>query len=491
MTSFKKNPPADPTPPGEILVLGAGPAGLACAYELAQKNLPCKVIEKSSMVGGLCRTLEYRGNLFDIGGHRFLTHSSEINALWDKILSRDLLKVQRKSRILYRGKYFNYPLEPLNALFGLGIGESLLCFLSSIRSKFFSRQDESSFEGWMVKRFGRRLYEIFFKTYTEKVWGVPCSQLSSDWAVQRIQGLSLTKALLNILFKTSSRLKNKASLKTLSEEFLYPVRGPGLFCEKMKEASLSGGAQYLCETEAKEISWSGNRIDHVTIQKKDGHFEKLPVSHLCTSIPLTLFVQRMNPEPPQEVLSACQNLRFRSFMTVNLIFNKACVFPDNWIYVHSPGVVLGRIQNYKNWSPYMVTNSETTTLGAEYFVTEGDHLWNMKNETLIQFALRELDQLGIISPKYFVDGFVVRAANVYPVYGPSYQSSLAIIRSFLDGIRNLQVMGRSGMFRYNNSDHALLTGLYAARNVQGSRYDLWAIEPDHEHHEEFQSTEIY
>ncbi len=462
------------------LILGAGPAGLACAHELCANGIQPLVMDKNEQAGGLCRTLEFEGSLFDIGGHRFISKSREVNELWRRILGPDLLLVKRKSRIYYRDRFFNYPLNLLNATTTLGFTESVRCLASYLFSRWSKAGDDSHFEGWMTRRFGKRLYEIFFKTYTEKVWGIPCRELSSDWAVQRIQSLSLGKAVLKAFGSFGP------TPKTLSEEFLYPRLGPGLFCDRWKNLCEESGTEFLMNCRAEEIRREGNRITEVTAAGPGGELRVNPVSHLFSSIPITLLIQKMKPLPPPEVLEASRQLKFRSFMVVNLIFDQKNIFPDNWIYVHSPGIRAGRIQNYKNWSMEMVSNPDWTTLGVEYFVNEGEGLWNFSNEDMIQLALMELEEMGLVAPARYVKGFVVKIANVYPVYSPEYQKHLNTIRNFVENIENLSLMGREGLFRYDNSDHAILTGLYAARNYMGKNpQDVWSVNTEKAHLEEW------
>ena len=439
------------------LILGAGPAGLACADALCRAGVRPGVVEKNSSAGGLCRTLEFEGFLFDIGGHRFLSSDPEVNRLWREVLGADLLRVNRKSRIYYRERFFDYPLEPLSALRTLGLAESARCVASYLFSRWSGKPDERRFEGWMTRRFGKRLYEIFFKSYTEKVWGIPCGELSSDWAVERIQSLSLRKALLR-------KLIGKSSPKTLSEEFFYPRRGPGLFCDRWKALLESRGAHFSMDCRAEEIFTAGNRVTEVLVSEAGGESVRRPAAHLFSSIPLPLLVQKMNPAPPDDVLDAARNLKFRSFMAVNLVFDQKEIFPDNWIYVHSPGIRAARIQNYKNWSDSMVPDPSMTTLGVEYFVDEGDDLWKLSDAAMMELALRELEEMRLVVPGRFVKGFVFRVSHAYPVYGPDYRKNLAAVLSFLDRFENLSLMGREGLFRYDNSDQAMLTGLEAAGN---------------------------
>lgn len=456
-----------------IMIIGAGPAGLACAHELARAGIAALVIDRNSEAGGLLRTLVRDDFLFDIGGHRFLSKSDEVNDLWKEILGEDLLRVKRRSRILYRKKYFEYPLKISNVLKELGPLETLRSLASYLASRTFASCDGKNFEGWMIKRFGRRLYETFFKTYTEKVWGIPCCEISSDWASQRMQGLSLGQAVLRALFPGG-----EPRFKTLSDEFLYPVLGPGMFCEKLKERTESKGTRYLLETDVKEVHYHGDRVTQLVVQTRDEPEKVIRGDMFFSCIPLSLLVWKLRPSIPEAVLSAAAMLKFRSFVSVYLIVDAESLFPDNWIYLHSPEVKAARIQNYKNWSSRMVPDPTKTSLGVEYFVTEGDDIWNLGNAELIDLAAGELQRLGLVSSKALVSGFVARVPNAYPVYSPGYQGAVARIRSFLSSFRNLRVMGRAGLFRYNNSDHALLTGICAARNSMGAGYDLWSLDID-------------
>lgn len=458
-----------------IIIIGAGPAGMGCAYTLAKAGKPSLVFEKNSQPGGLCRTLNHKGYFFDIGGHRFLSKSEEINQLWQEVLDNDLLKVRRLSRIYYRKKYFKYPLSFFDTLGNLGLFESFLCLASYLKYKFISSANDKTFEGWVINHFGKRLYNIFFKTYTEKIWSLACKDISADWARQRIKGLSLKVAIKKALLGTRVN-----SAKTLSEEFLYPKTGPGEFCHRLKVLASQLHAQFKFEEAATAIKHNGMRVLAFDIQDLgNGRTEELSVDYLFSSIPLPVLIRILTPPPPQDIICAANKLRFRSFLAVNIIVDKEHVFPDQWIYIHSPEVKLSRIQNYKNWSPAMVNDYKNTSLGLEYFCNEGDNFWNMDDAGLINYALQELQKLGIVSKSKFIDGFVVRYPNAYPIYTLDYQKSVWIIRKYLEQFINLQTMGRAGLFRYDNSDHALLTGIYAARNFLGKRnYDLWQLNPD-------------
>jgi len=464
----------------KTVILGAGPAGMACAYTLAKANAPLTILEKNSEPGGLCRTLNFHGYLFDIGGHRFLSKSEEINDLWHEVMGDDMLRVKRLSRIYYRRKFFNYPLSFSNTFWNLGPVESALCVGSYLRAKFNRSLQDSTFEGWAIKHFGRRLYNIFFKSYTEKVWARTCSTISSDWAIQRIRGLSLKVAIQNALSGNK-----RHSPKTLTKEFLYPRTGPGDFYHRMAEQIALENRKILYNSNVVRIGHDGEKISSVMTQKPSNgrqHREEVPVDYLFSSIPLPEMIKSLNPRPPYSVLEAADRLAFRNLVVVNVILKKEHIFDDQWIYMHSPDILMGRIQNYKNWSPAMVLDSGKTSLGLEYFCTREDNIWNMDDINLIDFAMSELEKTGIASRRDFIDGFVVRESNVYPVYYLGYKRDVATIREYLNGFRNMQVIGRGGLFRYDNSDHALLTGIYAAKNfLKEGPYDVWAADTDKEY----------
>jgi len=463
----------------KVVIIGSGPAGMGCAYTLAKAKQPFLVIEKDDVPGGLCCTLDFYGYLFDIGGHRFLSKSEEINRLWcDETLGVDLLRVKRLSRIYYKGQYFNYPLTFFNTFWNLGPLEGFICIVSYLRGKYFKLGDDKTFEGWIINRFGEKLYNIFFKTYTEKIWAFACQDLSADWAIQRIQGLSLRVAVQKAILGM-----HKNHPKTLSEEFFYPRTGPGEFYEKLKDLILTQGGQFTFGKRVIGVNHDGKKIISIEFQNKnDGLREELPVDYMFSSIPLTLLLRFLNPRPPEDILTCAQKLSFRSFLAINIILDKEHVFKDQWIYVHSPEVRLGRIQNYKNWSPAMVIDPKKTSLGLEYFCTEGDEFWNINDIDLVNYAVEELEKIGIAARKYLINGFVVRRENAYPIYSLDYKECIGNIRDYLDRFGNLQTIGRGGLFRYDNSDHALLTGIYAARNFLGEgSFDVWQVNTDREY----------
>lgn len=460
------------------MIIGAGPAGLTAAYELTRFGLRPVVLEKLDKVGGLARTETYNGFAFDMGGHRFFTKVEEVRRMWHEILGDDFLRRPRLSRIYYTGKFFHYPLKPLNALIGLGFWESLLIVLSYLKWQLFPYRREDTFEQWVTNRFGKRLFQIFFKTYTEKVWGIPCSELRAEWAAQRIKDLSLKTALLNMF------LKPKTTVKTLIQEFHYPRRGPGMLWSMVREEIERRGGIVRLNCDVTRIHRVGNRIDRVVISCQ-GREEVIRGTDFISTMPITEFVKRLDPPAPPEVLQAAGALTYRDFLTVCLIVNKPNLFPDNWIYIHDPDVKVGRIQNFKNWSPDMVPDPAKTSLGLEYFCTEGDELWSSSDADLIELGKREVARIGLARYEDIEDGCVFRVPKAYPVYDSSYRDALAIIRGFVDGLENFQTIGRNGLHRYNNQDHAMLTGMLAVRNlVLGEKNDLWSVNTDQEYHEE-------
>ena len=459
-----------------IAILGAGPAGLSAAYELTKRGVRPLVFEKTDQVGGIARTESYKGYLFDIGGHRFFTKIERINRLWQEMLGESLLNVPRMSRIYYQGRFYTYPIAVRNALSNLGVTESLLILTSYVAAQIRPCPEENTFEQWVSNRFGRRLYEKFFQTYTEKVWGIPCTSIRADWAAQRIKGLSLMAALANAL------LGNQKA-KSLINEFLYPARGPGMMWQRFQEEVEAGGGQIVLNSEAFGLRRNDRSIAAVTLIEK-GEKREIPVGHVISSIPITKLVTMIEPEVPDEVIRAAAKLAYRGLILVGLIVDKKDLFPDQWIYVHNPDVRVGRIQNFKNWSAEMVPDPWKTSIGLEYFCTEGDEIWKMPDGELIEFGSRELSELGLAELDDVVDGFVVRQPAAYPVYGPEYAKHLKVIRDFLEPFHNLQTIGRNGMHRYNNMDHSMYTGILAADNALGADHVLWEVNEEAEYLEE-------
>jgi protoporphyrinogen oxidase len=459
-----------------VVVIGGGPAGLSAAFQLTEKKIPVVVLEKGDQVGGLARTEVFKGYRFDIGGHRFYTQVPEIQQLWERMLGNDLLKVRRLSRIYYQGRFFHYPIEPFNALVNLGLRESVLTLFSYLRTRLFPYPVEENFEQWVSNRFGRRLFKMFFKTYTEKVWGIPCSRIHAEWAAQRIKGLSLLAALSEAVFRTKS-------VKSLIHEFYYPRLGPGMMWERFQQAIENGNGQVKLKTEVIRLNREGNRIVSVRA-RRDGVEQEIAGECFISTMPLSELIFRIIPLPPADVLEAARNLRYRAFIIVELILNREQVFPDNWIYVHSPEVKVGRIQNFKNWSAAMVPDSRKTSLGMEFFCDEGDEMWHMTDHALIAQAVRELSILNLADMAEVEDGVVLRQAKAYPVYDPVYRDRLQVIRRYLDSIDNLQTVGRNGMHRYNNQDHSMLTGILAVRNLMGENANLWNVNTDRSYYEE-------
>lgn len=461
-----------------VVVVGAGPAGLTAAYELTKFDRVAIVLEKGNIVGGLARTENFKGFHFDIGGHRFFTKADQVKKMWHEVLGEDFLRRPRLSRIFYNNRFFHYPLKPMNALLGLGILESIRIILSYIRWRIFPYPQENTFEEWVTNRFGRRLFEVFFKTYTEKVWGISTSELKAEWAAQRIKDLSLKTALLSIF------MKPKNTIKTLIEEFHYPRYGPGMMWNAVKETIERRDCEVRLDTEVTRINKSEKRIKSVTVVC-NGHEEVVEGTHFISSMPISEFILKLDPPAPAEVCDAARKLGYRDFLTVAVIVNKKDLFPDNWIYVHSPNVQVGRIQNFKNWSPDMVPDPEKTSLGLEYFCFEGDNLWNTPDDELVELAKRELDQVGLASAADVEDGIVIRQPKAYPVYDSEYAGYLAVLKDYIQGLENFQSIGRNGLHRYNNQDHAMLTGMLAARNiVLEQSKDLWSVNAEQEYHEE-------
>jgi protoporphyrinogen oxidase len=461
----------------QYVIIGAGPAGLTAAYQLTKQNLRPIVFESGDKAGGLARTELYRGFHFDMGGHRFFTKATEVNSMWQEVLNGNFLRRPRLSRIYYRRKFFSYPLKPFNALAGLGVLESICILLSYLKWQVFPYRQEDTFEEWVTNRFGKRLFQTFFKTYTEKVWGIPCSELKAEWAAQRIKNLSLKTAIISMFVKPNN-------IKTLIDEFDYPRLGPGMMWKAVQQEIERRNGRVELNSEVVRINHVDNRIDSIVVSNS-GNIRTIQGTQFISSMPITDFIKRLNPEPPLEILNAAQRLKYRDFLTVCLIVNQPELFPDNWIYVHDPAVKVGRIQNFKNWSPDMVPDGSKSSLGLEYFCTEGDELWNMSDADLIDLGKREVQRIGLAIYSDIESGCVFRVPKSYPIYDSDYRDSLAILKDFVGGLENFQTIGRNGLHRYNNQDHAMLTGMLAVRNiVLGERNDLWSVNVDQEYHEE-------
>ncbi len=461
-----------------IIVIGGGPAGLTAAYELTKQQKKTTVLEKYNKVGGIARTENYRNYHFDMGGHRFYTKSAPVQQMWREVLGDDFLRRPRLSRIFYQNKFFHYPLKPVNALLGLGPIEGVRIIASYVRWHLFPYKEEETFEQWVTNRFGKRLFETFFKSYTEKVWGIPCSELKAEWAAQRIKDLSLKTAISAMFFKPQE------AIKTLIEEFDYPRRGPGMLWTAVQDRIIERGGQVQLNSNVVGIQRDGQRITGVTVAQ-DGRTQFVTGSSFISSMPLTQLVQWLDPPPPPHVLQAASQLGYRDFLTVCLIIKKPNLFPDNWIYIHDPSVQVGRIQNFKNWSADMVPDPATTSLGLEYFCNEGDDIWTMPDADLIALGTREIGKVGLARPEDVIDGAVFRVEKSYPVYDSDYEQSLDVLKAYVASLENLQTIGRNGLHRYNNQDHAMLTGMLAVRNLlYGESNNLWQVNAEQEYLEE-------
>jgi protoporphyrinogen oxidase len=462
-----------------VVIAGAGPGGLTAAYELVRRGAHPVVLEADDVVGGISRTVVRDGWRFDLGGHRFFTKVPEVEALWHEILPEgDFLLRPRMSRIYYNGKYIDYPLKALNALRNLGLWEAILCGFSYVWARIRPPKDELNYENWLVARFGWRLYRIFFKTYTEKVWGVEVSEMPADWAAQRVKNLDLRKAVFNAILPK----RHQTDITTLIEEFQYPKYGPGMMWEVCAEKVQAAGGELHLQARLTRISTAEGRATSVGYVQ-DGGEKQMDVAHVISTMPMRELVHCFDPPPPAEVLAAADGLHYRDYLTVALIVPESRSFPDNWIYIHAPEVEVGRIQNYGSWSPYLVKDGRTC-LGLEYFVFEGDQHWNMADDDLIALGTKELGQLGLVEPGDVEGGYVVRVTKAYPYYDFTYKANVETIRKFLAAdAPNVHPVGRNGMHKYNNQDHSMYTAILTVENMYGAAHDIWAVNVEEEYHE--------
>ena len=477
----------------QVVVMGAGPAGLTAAYELMRHAVPVTVLEKDPrFVGGISRTVEHQGYRFDIGGHRFFSKSQEIEDLWTEVLGDEMLTRGRMSHIYYKGKYFDYPLKAANALLNLGPIETIRCLSSYALARLHPVKHPQTLEDWVSNQFGHRLFSIFFETYNEKVWGVSAKEVSADWAAQRIKGLNMREAIKSALLPQKKRTSRGAVIKTLIDQFRYPRYGPGQMWETVRDQLIAGGNAVALDQSIEAIHHEGGRVTRVTVRDSSGNRHDVSGTDFISTLPIRELVNSMDPALPEPVVRAANSLKYRDFVTVAVVVNREKMFPDNWIYIHDPRVKVGRIQNFKNWSPAMVADPHTTCLGLEYFCFEGDGLWSASDAELVELARRELAAMGMVAqPDEVLWGVVVRQPKAYPVYDDEYKRHLAVIKEYLErALPNLQLVGRNGMHHYNNQDHSMMTALLAARNIAlGTHYDPWKVNTDAEYHEEARLTD--
>ncbi|MDQ4123531.1 MAG: NAD(P)/FAD-dependent oxidoreductase [Acidobacteriota bacterium] len=476
--------------PKRVAIIGAGPAGLTAAYTLLKKDkeIEVTIIEADPQyVGGISRTVRYKDFRFDIGGHRFFSKSKEVEDFWTEILPNDMLDRPRSSRIFYRGEFFSYPLKAFDALLKLGVMESALCMMSYGKARLKPVSNPKNFEDWVSNQFGKRLFSIFFKTYTEKVWGMNCKDISADWAAQRIKGLSLASAVKTALLPKKKPKNRSEVIKTLIDTFRYPRLGPGMMWEACAEKVKDMGGKLLMGQRVSGCNWDDHRKTwSVKFQDSNGEENQIQADHIVSSAPLRELGLSLTPKLPESALKAAGSLRYRDFLTVALIIKDREQFSDNWIYIHDPNVKVGRIQNFKSWSPEMVPNPELSCYGLEYFCFEGDGLWSSTDEQLLQLAKSEIEKIGLAKAVDVVDGCVVRQAKAYPIYDDEYAAHVESLKNEMETrFPTLHVVGRNGMHKYNNQDHAMMTAMLCAENIlAGERlYDVWQVNQDAEYHE--------
>ncbi len=467
---------ADITPEHPVVVLGAGPAGLTAGYLLAKQGKPVIVLESTDQIGGLARTEVRDGYRFDLGGHRFFTKVKEVDDLWHEIMKEEFLRRPRQSRIYWNDKFLEYPLQGMDVIRKLGPVELTRCMASYLWAAVKPKGREDTFEQWVSNRFGKRLYQHFFKTYTEKLWGVSTDEIRAEWAAQRIKGLSFFSAARAAFFGNKG---NK--IKSLISEFNYPRYGPGQMWEQMAADIHEQGGEVRLNAPVTRLRIEGGRVLEVLAGG-----ETLKPSHVISSLPLRTTVGIADPDAPGEVRDAARGLRYRDFLTVSLVIEGTKdLFPDNWIYIHQPGVRVLRIQNFRSWSPWMVPNETDASVGMEYFCFEGDDLWSMADDDLVELAKTEIEKLGLARADKVKFGFVVRVHKAYPIYDVEYSQRVATIRTWLEGIDNLTQVGRNGLHRYNNSDHSMLTAMRAVDNLLlGTTHDIWSVNVESVYHEE-------
>jgi protoporphyrinogen oxidase len=459
-----------------VAIIGAGPAGLTAAYELSKRGITVNVFEALACVGGLCRTISLWDQKVDLGPHRFFSSDPRVNSLWLEVVGRDYAMVDRSTRILYKNRFFDYPLKPLAALKTLGLKEAASCLSSYFQQQVFPDPGSGTFENWVVHRFGRRLYEIFFKNYSEKLWGIPCNELDADFAAQRIKKLSLLEAIKNAVSDQGHSSKHR----TLVDRFAYPLGGTGMVYKRMAAAIESRGGKVHLRTPVRRLGVKNGRVSCVELEGG----REIPTDAVVSTMPLTLLVKNL-PHVPAAVIDAVSSLRFRNTILVYLLVDSADLFRDNWIYVHSPELKVGRITNFRNWVPQLHGSARSTILALEFWCNDDDALWSAEDSTLIRLAKHEIRATGLIGNAAVQEGNVHRIRRCYPVYRVGYKSAVGTIAKYLSSIDGLMAIGRYGSFKYNNQDHSMLMGLLCAQNVlHGRIHDLWGVNTDYEAYQE-------
>lgn len=530
------------------IIIGAGPAGLTAAYELLDKtDIKPIIYEKSNDIGGISKTINYKGNRIDIGGHRFFSKSERVMDWWMNILplqgapAKDDLAVGREipiskesvkhdigsvktktcpapdpelvdevmlnrsrlSRIFFLRKFFNYPISmDYNTFSNLGIKRTVKIGLSYIKTSFSHIKPEKSLEDFFINRFGVELYRTFFKDYTGKVWGVACNQITAEWGSQRIKGLSITNAILHAfkkIFTSDSSISQKDVETSLISQFMYPKHGPGQLWEEVAKIITENGGEIHHGNKVVGIQSKKNRLDAIKVlDESTGEFKKIEGEYFLSTMPVKDLINSFEEDLPSDVSEVAQGLMYRDFITVGLLLNELKIknetkmstvndlVPDNWIYIQERDVKIGRLQIFNNWSPYLVKDDSKVWIGLEYFCNEGDDMWNMSNENFTDFAIKELEKINIINADEVIDSIVIKVQKTYPAYFGTY-NKFDIIKSFTDQFENLFLIGRNGMHRYNNMDHSMLTAMTVVENIKNdikSKENIWNINAEEKYHEE-------
>ncbi|WP_421763415.1 FAD-dependent oxidoreductase [Ekhidna sp.] len=467
----------------KVLIIGAGPAGLSCAYELSKKGFEVEVLEASEYVGGMSRSFEIWGQKVDLGPHRFFSKDRAINKFFVEVLDGEYTSVKRLTRIYYKNRFFQYPLKFTNVLFNLNPFTIIRILWDYSIQRINPIKNPTTFESWVTNRFGKKLYEIFFKSYSEKLWGIPCSRIDADWAAQRIKTLSLIGAVLSAI-KGNAGNKHK----TLVDEFSYPKNGTGELYEKCASKIRSNGGKIKLSTPVKKVILNEDNVAK-GVELMDG--SSVNADHVVSTMPLTSMIKGLD-NTPEQVKVAADQLYFRNTILVYLEIDGVELFEDNWIYVHSPDVKHGRITNFRNWCPTLYGNQNTSIICLEFWAFDQDEIWKMENDKLSEIAKEELGKLNLI-PKHMeiLNSKVIRIPRCYPVYETGYQEPLKILENFVDGIDRLVPIGRYGSFKYNNQDHSILMGLLVAQNIAGEKNtNLWEVNTDLEYQEEGEIKDV-